>query len=136
MDPKSNKTPNYTAAQEDVIRSVAATAGGTLNLALATSIASDPAMNTADGSARNVKSVIAKINRMGIPYERKQSTTKDGRPVVKKSDLVGRIAAAAGVQASKLDGADKSPKLALETILSAFVALRDEVEALTGTDDE
>lgn len=124
------KTVNYSAVQEALITAAAATA--TLDLAAAHVLAANPAMNTADGQPRNYKSIIAKISRMGLPYARKQPTTKDGRAVVKKSDLVSQIASLAGVTASKLEGMDASPKAALEAIVTALenrVTFEMEVEA-------
>jgi hypothetical protein len=112
------KTPNYTAAQEAMI--VAASEAGPLNLDVAKSLAADPAMNTADGEARNYRSIVAKISRMGLTYDRKVAVSKDGSPITKKSDLVTRIATLAGVNAAKLEGMDKSPKGALEVIVAAF----------------
>ena len=124
------KTPNYTAAQEALISTAAAS--GPLNLDAAKVLAANPAMNTADGQPRNYKSIIAKISRMGLPYARKQPTTKDGRAVVKKSDLVAQIAELAGITAFKLEGMDASPKASLEAIVSALenrVTFEMEVEA-------
>jgi hypothetical protein len=117
------KTPNYTDSQVAVIRSVAAENGGVLNLDLVKAIAARSDMNTADGGERNYKSVVAKVSQMArageFTYERKVATTKDGRPVTKKTDLVARIAAAANVTVAKLDGLDKASKGALE-ILASF----------------
>ena len=115
------KTPNYSPAQVALI--TAAAAAGSLNLDVAKSLAANPEMNTADGEPRNYRSIVAKISRMGLSYDRKVATSKDGSPVTKKSDLVSRIATLAGVNASKLEGMDKSPKSALEAIVTAFEAV-------------
>jgi hypothetical protein len=69
-----------------------------------------------------VRSIIAKMNRMGVPYERKQPTTKTGEPVSKKVDVVAEIARLAGVSVASLDGLDKAPKLALTTLRGALAA--------------
>lgn len=119
---KTEKTPNYTAAQENLIREAAEANGGTLNLAIAETLAANPAMNDADGNTRKARSIVAKISRMGLDYERKQNVTKDGRPVAKKADLVARIATLAGVNVARLDGMANSPKMALETLVSAWEA--------------
>lgn len=140
------KIPNYSAAQVALITSVAASNGGVLNIDLAKSLSANPAMNNDEG-ARPYKSIIAKIARMvtagdtvevdgetvTITYERKQPTTKTGKPVTKKTDLVNRIATLAGVNAAKLDGMDNSPKQALETIVAALES-RASNESVTGTD--
>jgi uncharacterized protein (DUF2147 family) len=129
----TEKTPNYTAAQEAIIVALAAANGDTLDLTLAKSLADDPRMNDADGNPRNYRSIVAKISRMGIAYKRKEPTTKDGKPVTKKSDLVSAIATLAGVNAAKLDGMEKSPKLALETIRDALASRAEsESEAANG----
>lgn len=132
----TEKTPNYTAAQVALI--VAAANGGNLNLDNAKALAANPAMNDSEGQPRNYRSIVAKISRMVAAgevagYDRKVPTTKDGRPVTKKTDLVARIATLAGVNAAKLDGMDKSPKGALETIVAALEARdADESEAVEG----
>lgn len=137
------KVPSYTAAQTALILSVAAANGGVLNLDLAKSIAANPAMNDADGKPRGYRNIVAKISTMvregaEITYARKQPTTKTGGVPTKKSELVDRIAALAGVNAAKLDGMDKSPKQALETIVSAIagiVADRDNLWAEVHADE-
>lgn len=138
------KNVNYTAAQNAIILAAAAAAGGTLNLEIAKSLAADPRMNHPEtGEPRGYRSIVAKIGVMersgeAVKYERKGPVTKDGKPVTKKTDLIGRIADLVGVQASKLDGMDKSPKLALETVvagIAAVVAERDELLGEDGEDD-
>jgi hypothetical protein len=147
MQMTKEKTPNYSAAQVALIVSTAAAAGGSLNLDLAKSLAADPAMNSEDGP-RNYRSIVAKISQMvragdtvevdgenvPITYERKQPTTKDGKPVTKKVDLVNQIASLAGVNAAKLDGMDKAPKQALETIVAALESRGGDPVEATGTD--
>jgi hypothetical protein len=128
-------TPNYTNAQVDLIRGAAV--NGVLNLAIATSLAANPAMDAGSDTdrpgPRNARSIVAKISRMvtandtaldGTPltYERKVAVAKDGSPVSKKTDIVAAIAKSAGVAVAKLDGLDKSPKLALTTLRDAFAA--------------
>lgn len=148
---KQEKTPNYSAMQTGLILAAAAANGGSLNLDIAKSLAANPAMDGEDGP-RNYRSIVAKISRMvtagdtvevdgesvAVVYERKQPTTKDGKPVTKKVDLVNRIASLAGINAAKLDGMDKSPKQALEAIVSALESRESESEAdeseATGTD--
>lgn len=115
------KTPNFTVAQENLIRKAAVDNGGVLNLAIAKELAAMPAMNDANGDERSYRSVVAKINRMlaegDFTYERKGNVTKTGEPVTKKTDLVARIAAAANVTVAKLDGLDKATKGALQILV-------------------
>ncbi len=108
---------NYTPSQEALI--VSASESGVLNQAAAERLASNPEMNTADGTPRTARAIIAKISRMGLPYERKAPTSKDGSPVVSKADLVAEIAKRVH---GNLDGLDTAPKAAL-------VALRDALAA-------
>jgi hypothetical protein len=109
----STKTPNYTAAQEAVIREAAAE--GPLNLARATELAAR--------LGKTPKSVTAKIGRMGLAYERKQPVSKNGEPVAKKDAVVEAIEAIVCVN---LDGLEKAPKLTLQRLRSALVELAQE----------
>ena len=121
------KTPNYSAAQEQIIRDFAETSG-TLNIAFAKAIAALPTMLDNDGNVRKAASIVAKIARLGLAYERKQPVTKTGEPVVKKSELVARIASLAGLNASTLDGMEKSPKDSLTALVAALDS-RNETES-------
>lgn len=120
----TEKTPNYSATQESIILAAIAANGNVANIAVATTLAADPRMNDNDGNERKPRAIVAKMSRMadahGFKYERKQPTTKDGKPVQKKLDLVALIASRAGVTADKLDGLEKAPKLALDTLAAAF----------------
>jgi hypothetical protein len=100
------KTPNFSTAQEDAIR--AAAANGPLNLAAATALGEE--------MGKSARSIVAKIVRMGLPYERKQPTTKTGEPIVSKTKLVEQISA---VVEGNLEGLEKAPKPALQA-LAAF----------------
>ena len=118
----ADKTPNYSDAQVALILATIEANGGVANKSVAETLAVDPRMNDADGNARNVRSIIAKMTRMDVNYQRQQPTTKDGKPVQKKNDLVARIATLANVPAAKLDGLEKAPKLALDTLAEALAA--------------
>lgn len=117
--------PNYSTAQEALI--LASAINGVFNIDGAKALADNPAMDGADGP-RNYRSIIAKMSRMvtasggELSYARKEPVTKDGKPVSKKSDIVATIAKNAGVAVAKLDGLEKAPKLALETLRDAFAA--------------
>lgn len=117
----ADKTPNYSPAQETLILAAIETNGGVANKTVAETLAADPAMNGENGP-RNARAIIAKMVRMNVNYQRQEKVTKDGKPVTKKTDLVNKIAALADVSAAKLDGLDKAPKLALETLAAAFAA--------------
>ena len=121
-------TSTYTDAQVAIILEAIAANGNVANAEIAKALAADPRMNVVgeDGkpSPRKPQGITAKMARMkeayGFTYERKEPTTKDGKPVTKKTELVERIATLAGVAASKLDNLDKASKGALETLVSAF----------------
>ena len=118
-------TPNYSPAQVALITAAIVGNGNVANVALATELSENPAMNDADGNPRKPRSIVAKMRRMvdeieGATYERKVAVSKTGEPVQKKLDLVKRIADLADVSASRLDGLEKAPKLALETLARAF----------------
>lgn len=98
----------YSAAQEAAIR-----AEPVLNQAVATRLAAE------FGPKFTARSVIAKINRMGLPYERKQPVTKSGDPVERKEAIVAEIATLVG---ANLDGLDKAPKQALQVLRDHLAA--------------
>ena len=116
-----DKTPNYTDAQVALIHTAIAANGGVANKSVAASLADNPAMDGEKGP-RNTRSIIAKMTRMDVNYERQVPVSKTGAPVAKKDALVTRIATLADVSASKLSGLDKAPKLALETLVKALAA--------------
>lgn len=68
---------------------------------------------------KTTKSVIAKLSREGV-YKKAERVTKAGEPVVKKDEMVGRIANLVGVTEDKLDGLEKAPKVALKLIFDAL----------------
>jgi len=126
----TDKTPNYTAAQETLILAEIAKTGANLQTAERLAAMSD--MYDAEGKERKPRAITAKMSRMaekhGFKYERKQPTTKDGKPVTNKTDLVAKIAAALDVATDALDGLEKSPKAALETlhaVIGDMIADRD-----------
>ena len=95
----------YSPAQEQRIRDAAA--AGPLNQAVAETLAAE------FGEGFTGKSVIAKINRMSLPYARKVAVTKTGGKVESKSDIVAEIAT---FVEGNLDGLDKAPKPALQAL--------------------
>ena len=105
---KQAKTSKYTAAMEQAIRNEPV-----LNQAVANRLA------TEFGVEFTGRMVIAKINSMKLPYERKAATTKAGTPVERKDALVAEIAK---FVEGNLDGLDKAPKAALQAVRDALAA--------------
>lgn len=101
-------TSKYTAQHEAAIR-----AEPVLNQAVAARLAAE------FGPDFSARSVIAKITRMGLPYQRKVAVTKTGAPVEKKDGLVSEIAEIVG---TNLDGLDKAPKPVLQTLRDFLAA--------------
>lgn len=107
MTPQAKKTASkYTPAMEAAIRSEPV-----LNQAVAERLAAE------FGPTFTARSVIAKINRMSLPYQRKVATTKTGAPVENKAAIVAEIAA---LVSGNLDGLDKAPKPALQALRDAL----------------
>lgn len=101
-------TSKYTPAMEQAIRDAAP-----LNQAKATALAAE------FGEKFTARSVTAKAVRMGVPYERKQPTTKTGEPVERKEAIVAELAELVG---RNLDGLEKAPKPALQAIRDFLAA--------------
>jgi hypothetical protein len=99
----------YSAAQEQRIRDAAA--AGPLNQAVAATLAAE------FGEGFSTKSVVAKITRMSLPYQRKVAVTKTGAKVESKEAICKEIAEF--VQGN-LDGLDKAPKPALQALRDAL----------------
>lgn len=59
------------------------------------------------------RSVIAKITRMGLTYEKKVRTTKAGGKIESKEAIVAEIASITG---ATLEGLEKAPKAALQVV--------------------
>ena len=98
----------YSAAQEAAIR-----AEPVLNAEVAATLAAS------FGAGFTARSVIAKINRMGLPYQNKAKVTKTGGKIESKADIVAEIAL---VVTGNLEGLDKAPKPALQLIRDALAA--------------
>lgn len=96
----------YTVAQEAAIR-----AEPVLNQAVAERLAAE------FGPKFTGRSVIAKINRMGLTYQRKVAVTKSGLPIESKADIVAELAT---MVEGNLDGLDKAPKPALQALRTAL----------------
>jgi hypothetical protein len=103
---KQAKTSKYTPAMEQAIRDEPV-----LNQAVANRLA------TEFGVEFTGRMVIAKINSMKLPYERKQPATKSGAKIERKEALVAEIAR---FVEGNLDGLDKAPKAALQAVRDAL----------------
>ena len=69
----------------------------------------------------SVASVRAKAVRTeGVDYQRKAKTTKDGKPVESKSDLVEEIAEALGSDAESFESLGNATKLVLQKLRDAL----------------
>ena len=101
-------TSKYTAAMEAAIR-----AEPVLNQEVAERLAAS------FGEGFSGRSVIAKINRMQLPYAKKGKVTKTGAPVEHKDDLVKEIAT---FVEGNLDGLEKAPKPVLQLLRDALAA--------------
>jgi len=103
MTAQAKKTASkYTPAMEAAIR-----AEPVLNQEVATRLAAS------FGPEFSGRSVIAKINRMGLTYQRKVAVTKSGGKVESKETICAEIAR---YVEGNLDGLDKAPKPALQAI--------------------
>lgn len=109
-----DKVPNYSDFQVSVITGFAGTGtDGRLTLADAATIAGLPEMNHPETGERKPRSIVAKINRLGLPYEGKAKVRKDGSKVESKAALVEQIAAKAGLTFEGLDNAPRADLVAL-----------------------
>lgn len=115
---------NYSDAQTAII--LASAVDGKFNLDIAKALSERDDMKTEAGEARTPRAIVAKMSRMvtasagELTYERKVAVSKNGGEIAKKADIVKLIAERAGVAVAKLDGLEKSPKLALETLRDAL----------------
>jgi hypothetical protein len=107
MTTSTEKTVNYTAAQEQAIRDAAP-----LNAAKAAELAAS--------MGKKPRSIIAKAVNMQVPYVKAGPKTKTGEAVVRKETLVEQISAFTG--SGSLEGLEKASKPALQTILAALSA--------------
>ena len=104
------KAVNYTPEQEALIAEMAGAAEtGTLNAANAEMLAAE--------FGKTVKSVVAKLSRMGV-YQKKVYTTKTGDAVVKKDSLADKLAEIVGLTEAETDSLTKANKTALAKIIA------------------
>lgn len=67
------------------------------------------------------RSIMASATRNKIEYTRKAKTSKSGKPVQSKADLVEVISGNLGLSLESLDGLDKATKTALESLASVEI---------------
>lgn len=106
--------------------------GNVADKALAETLSDDPRMDApADNvkpGPRNVRSIIAKLNKIcegneAFTYSKVVAKSKSGGVPTSKAALVAKIVEDSGLTAKQLDGLEKSPKLALETLAARFADL-------------
>ena len=105
----TTKTVNYTTEQETTILAMAN--GGKLTNA--------DAEKLAEQFGKTVKSVVAKLSRMGV-YQKKEYTTKTGEAVVKKDEHADAIGAILRLTEAETDSLTKANKTALAKIFAAL----------------
>ena len=114
----TEKTSNYTPAQEKLILDAIEAAGGKANKALAERLAALSEMNDADGNPRAARSIIAKMTRMdGVVYERQEAKRKDGSAIESKADLVKQIADLSGATFTALGNAGRDDLVKLRDFM-------------------
>jgi len=109
------KGSKYTEAMVALIEEAADTAP--LNLQVCTDLASMPVFVEAGITARGI---VAKARTLGLPYQKVVRTTKDGRSIMRKDELVTRIESATGL--TDLDDLSKAGKETLRRLADHLVA--------------
>ena len=108
----ATKTVNYTPEQEAAIMALAAKAEkGLLTIENAEILANE--------FGKTVKSVVAKLSRMGL-YQKKEYTTKTGDKVIKKDTHADAIGAILKMSENEIDSLTKANKTALVKIFNAL----------------
>jgi hypothetical protein len=118
----------YTAAMVTIMRERAP-----LNQAICQELAGQFTAMTGGKHTFSSKSLSAKATRENIPYVRKVPVSKTGAPIEKKETIVAQIEQ---MVSRNLDGLDKAPKPALQSVRDAFRRLFDELEAQEEGDEE
>ena len=76
-------------------------------------------MDHPETGARKPRSIVAKINGLGLPYEKKAVVRKDGSKVQSKADLVAEIAS---MTSRTFEGLDKAPRADLVVLRDVLAA--------------
>jgi hypothetical protein len=109
------KGSKYTEEMVSAIEGAASV--GPLNLEVCTMLAEQPIFAEAGITARGI---VAKARTLGLPYQKVVRTTKDGRSIVRKDEMVTRLEEVTGL--SGLDGLEKANKEALRRLVDHLVA--------------
>ena len=109
------KGSKYTEAMVALIEEAADTAP--LNLDRCVELASMSMFVEAGITARGI---VAKARTLGLPYQKVVRTTKDGRSIMRKDELVTRIKSATGL--ADLDDLSKAGKETLRRLADHLVA--------------
>jgi hypothetical protein len=115
-EPIMAKGSKYTEAMVNLIEDVASDTGS-LNLQKCNALAAMPVFAEAGITARGI---VAKARTLGLPYQKVVRTTKDGRSIVRKDEMVTRLEEVTGL--SGLDGLEKANKEALRRLVDHLVA--------------
>jgi hypothetical protein len=75
-------------------------------------------INFADALGKTTNSIIAKLSGLKV-YKKPEKVTKNGSAIVRKSELVNKIADAIGEDAEVMESLEKATKIVLEKILAA-----------------
>lgn len=104
----TTKAPSYTPEQSEEIQSA---------------YVANPTQETVDALAlqfgKTTRSIVAKLSRLGC-YKKKEYTTKNGEPVVKKDAHADAIGAVLNLTEAETDSLTKANKTALEKIFKAL----------------
>ena len=109
------KGSKYTEEMVNIIEE--ATEFGPLNLQRCIELAEMSLFADAGITARGI---VAKARTLGLPYQRVVRTTKDGRSIMRKDELVTRIESATGL--TDLDDLSKAGKETLRRLADHLVA--------------
>ena len=110
------KGSKYSEEMVKLIEDVASDTGS-LNLQKCNALAAMPVFAEAGITARGI---VAKARTLGLPYQKVVRTTKDGRSIMRKDELVVRIESATGL--ADLDDLSKAGKETLRRLADHLVA--------------
>ena len=103
----TTKAVNYTPEQEATISAMAGTG----------KLTSADAEKLAEQFGKTVKSVTAKLSRMGV-YQKKEYKTKTGEVVAKKDSLADKLAEICGLTEAEATSLEKANKTCLAKIIA------------------
>lgn len=89
----------------------------------------DTIEDLANDLGKTTRSIVAKLSNMGI-YQPVERTTKAGKPVVRKAELVAEVSKDLGV--GVLASLEKASKADLEVLVAAVARVKESVEVSEG----